>query len=221
MWRTRGPVRDIVARLASFDIAIFVSPTAAARAMAHIGSGDVLPRGLLLAAVGPGTARELRRHTAAPVLVPARRFDSEGLLELPELAAVAGRRVVIFRGEGGRELLGEELSARGARVEYAECYRRRPSDADVTPLIAAWSRGQLDALVVTSSEGLGILYEKVGEAGRGYLRESPVFVPHPSIARAGRELGLGRIIEAASGDEAMLGALCRYFAAADSRGDVQ
>jgi uroporphyrinogen-III synthase len=53
-------------------------------------------------------------------------FDSESVLALPafQAPAVAGRRVLILRGDGGRDLLGDTLRARGAEVEYLTCYHR-------------------------------------------------------------------------------------------------
>ena len=68
-------------------------------------------------------------------------MDSEGLLALPELANVAGNRIVIFRGAGGRELLHSMLAARGARVEQIECYRRARPVTDAAGLIEAWRDG--------------------------------------------------------------------------------
>jgi len=124
------------------------------------------PAGLRVATVGRGSERELQRHGFAAVIAPTERFDSEGLLDLPELRQVEGKRVVIFRGESGRELLGETLTARGAMIEYAECYRRGRPTADSAPLLALCARHELDAFTVTSSEGLGNLHAMLGEAGR-------------------------------------------------------
>ena len=88
------------------------------------------PRRLQVATVGGASVRALERFGITGVVAPQGRYDSESLLDLPALAAVNGRRVVIFRGEGGRELLGETLRARGAVVEYAECYRRVRPELD-------------------------------------------------------------------------------------------
>src|SRR5438874_1776354 len=76
------------------------------------------------------------------------------LLERTEMQHVAGKRVLIVRGEGGRELLGESLAARGALVEYAQCYRRVRPAIDAAPLLAAWRRGELDAVTVLSAQAL-------------------------------------------------------------------
>src|SRR3989338_8880463 len=99
-----------------FDLAIFISPNAVQYGMAAIRAAGELPQNLKIATVGQGSAKALRELGIANVIAPAERFDSEGLLALPELQDVAGWRVLIFRGDGGRELLGDTLKARGAAV---------------------------------------------------------------------------------------------------------
>src|SRR2546423_7762698 len=112
-------------RLAKFDLVIFVSPSAVRVAL------NAMPPwrpGARAAAIGSGTRRELERAGISPVIAPSAGADSEALLAAPELRGLGGKRVLIVRGEDGRALLGESLAARGAVVEYAECYRRtRPS----------------------------------------------------------------------------------------------
>ena len=108
-------------RLEGFDIAIFISPTAVAKANDAVRARRDWPARLRYAAVGTGTAVALRRIGVADVIAPRGRGDSEALAALPDLAEVTGRRIVIFRGQGGREALREALVARGAQVEYAEC----------------------------------------------------------------------------------------------------
>lgn len=194
-----------------FDLAIFISPNAVLRAMNQIVARRSWPPGLRAAAVGKGSARELKRFGITDVIAPARAFDSEGLLALPELQQVSGRRVVIFRGDGGRELLGDTLVARGADVEYVECYRRARPRADAAPLLRAWARNEVDAVTLTSSEGLRNLFEMVGRLGQSWLRRTPLLAPHPRIAAAARELGCGNVMETAPGDEGLMNALSQLF----------
>ena len=205
-------LNDLIDRLDEFDLAVFISPNAAAKAFALIRERRPFPPGLSVAAVGPGTARELARLGVAGAVAPSGHGDSESLLGLPQLAQPQGRRVVIFRGDGGRELLAEELTARGALVEYATCYRRARPGLDPAPLLAAWAGARLAAFTVTSSEGLRNLCEMVGPAGRTLLARTPVFVTHPRIGETARKLGLLTVfVTEAPGDEGLVTALVHHF----------
>lgn len=205
------PFNAVVDRLHEFDLAVFISPNAVNRALDLIAARRTLPAALRIAAIGRATVNALGRRGITGVLAPAHGFDSEALLALPALGDVAGKRVVIFRGEGGRELLGDTLIARGARVEYAECYRRGAPQLGAAPLMNAWSNNELHAIVVTSSEGLNNLFQMIGKAGQARLAVTPVFAPHPRIAQTARLLGLSRVVTTAAGDEGLLAGLCEYF----------
>lgn len=207
----RRALHALIDRLEQFHYAIFISPTAVNRALNLIRARRPLPAGMSIAAVGKGSARELQRCGVAGVLVPQGRFDSEGLLALDAFADVRGKSVVIFRGEGGRELLGETLAARGANVEYAECYRRVRPNGDSQPLLKAWGRGEIHAIMATSGEALRNLFEMVGTLGRHWLRKTPLFVPHQRIAALAHELGIAHVVVSEPGDEAMVGAMIRFF----------
>jgi uroporphyrinogen-III synthase len=206
------PLIAIADRLDQFEWAIFVSPNAVNKALSLITARRTLPPRLAFAAVGRGSARELKNFGIVDAIAPA-RFDSEALLEMPQFEHIAGKRVVIFRGVGGRELLGDALAARGAIVEYAECYRRVRPQADPAPLLQAWARAELHAITATSSEGLHNLCAMVGASGRPWLKKTPVFVPHPRIAATARELDLGIVVETAQGDDGLVQGLQRWFAA--------
>ena len=212
-----APVADlrhfyaVADRLQQFDLAIFISPTAVKKALGLL-EGRPWPEGLRVAAVGAGSQRELEGRGFCQVIAPQREADSEALLALPELADVAGRNIVVFRGEGGRELLGDTLSARGARIEYAECYRRiRPAVSADKP---GWADSPLDAVTVSSSEGLANLDAMLRAWRREWLRESPLFVPHSRIGAEAARLGAREAIVSGSGDAETARALIAYFRAA-------
>jgi len=210
------PILGLIDRLDEFDLAIFISPSAVHKALNLVRSrrgGKRWPPRLRAAAVGRGSRRELERQGFEDVVAPSAHADSEALLALPELTEVAGRRIVIFRGDGGRELLGDTLAARGAMVEYAECYRRTRPRADSAPLLSAWARGGVDAVTVSSSEGLANLFEMLGKLGQQWLRTTPVFVPHARVAAAAERLGIGSAIVAGAGDSEVVEALVVYFGA--------
>jgi uroporphyrinogen-III synthase len=200
------PLRNLVARLHEFDLAIFISPNAVRYGMEAIRAAGELPSELKIATVGQGSAKALRNLDVQEVIAPQERFDSEALLALPALQNVTGHRVVIFRGNGGRELLGDTLKARGATVEYAECYQRTKPQQDAATLLAA----DPHAITVTSSEALAYLWDMFDEVGRARLVVVPLFVPHTRIADAAQRLGWRKVITTAKGDDGLLSSLVAW-----------
>jgi len=205
-----GPARARLGRLESFDWAIFISANAAERGLALLGRS--WPGKVRAAAVGAGTRRLLLEHGVPDVIAPKGRADSEALLAMPEFDTVRGQRVAIIRGEGGREILRDELQARGASVEYVECYRRVLPQADPGPLLSQWVRGEVHAVTVNSAEALSNLLAVVGEAGASRVRSAPLFVPHPRVGDEAQRQGIARVVVAGPGDSEMLQALVAYFA---------
>jgi uroporphyrinogen-III synthase len=205
------PLLDVIARLDEYRLAVFISPNAVLRTMNQVAARRAWPVQLRVAAVGKGSVKELRRFGISGIIAPDRMYDSEHLLEMPELQELPGQRVVIFRGDGGRELLGDTLRARGAQVDTVECYRRAQPRVDAAPLLKAWARNEVHAVTVTSSEGLRNLFEMVGKLGQSWLRRTPVFVPHPRIAAAARELGCATVVDSEPGDEGLVDALRQHF----------
>lgn len=202
---------ELIADLQEFDLAIFVSPTAVRRALALVRARREWPSGLRAAAVGDGTRAELQRHGIEGAIIPRAGADSEALLELPQLAAMSGKRVAIFRGEGGRALLADTLRARGARVQLAECYRRAPPKTDFRPLASAWERNEVHAVTSFSSAGLRYLLEALGESAAHRLRATPLFAAHERIGEQARRLGIRPVLVAGPGDAQMLARLVAYF----------
>jgi uroporphyrinogen-III synthase len=195
-----------------YRVAIFISPNAVDYCLPALLKRGPWPAGLVPAAVGQGTVKTLATYGIVGCVAPTERFDSETLLALPALAAdqVAGQGVVIFRGDGGRELLADTLRERGATVDCVTCYQRSGPADGVAPLMAAWRAGRLDALTVSSSEGLRYLIDLLDVEGLSFLKETPVFVPHARIAENARALGLQKIILTEAADAGILGGLRAY-----------
>lgn len=203
------PLEALIDRLESFDLAIFISLNAVEWAMRAIDRRGALPDALKLAVIGPTTARALEQHGRSADLMPEPPYNSESLLALPEMRAIAGKRVVIFRGEGGREHLANTLRERGATVEYAEAYRRVRPRHDPAPLLRAWRDGAIQVVTATSNEALLNLVEMVGEEGRRYLLETPLVVVSERNAALARELGFtfDPMVAQEAGDAAMAAAI--------------
>ncbi|MGB4063844.1 MAG: uroporphyrinogen-III synthase [Azonexus sp.] len=206
------PLADAAARLGDYALAVFISPNAADHALPVLLAQRAWPESLIPAAVGQGTVKVLAERGIPGCIAPTERFDSEALLELPELAAerVSGKRVAIFRGDGGRELLADTLRERGATVDCVTCYRRSGPSCGVEPLMAAWRAGSLDALTVSSSEGLRYLVDLLDPEGRAFLQKTPLFVPHARIAENARALGLSNILLTDAADAGILAGLVAY-----------
>lgn len=206
------PLAEAAAQLADYALAVFISPNAVDYAVPVLLAHGPWPAGLIPAAVGQGTVKALAAHGINGCVAPSERFDSEALLALPELAAarVRGKRIAIFRGDGGRELLAETLGARGAHVDCITCYRRAGPSHGLEPLLTAWRDGRLDALAVSSSEGLRYLVDLLDAEGRAWLAATPIFVPHARIAESARALGLPHVVQTAAADTGILAGLCAY-----------
>jgi uroporphyrinogen-III synthase len=117
---------------------------------------------------------------------------------------------VIFRGEGGREFLGNSLRTRGGVVDHVPCYRRVAPESGADGLIEAMRARRADALTLTSGEGLDNLMTALGDEGRAELLKLPVFATHPRIVERAREQGLSAI-ETAGGDAGLLAGLLEWF----------
>jgi len=207
-----GTVSGIIGRLEEFHLAIFVSPTAASRGCGMVSATRTWPANLRVAAVGEGTARALHERGFRDVISPSGEADSEAMAGLPELQGLGGRSVVIFRGQGGREWLRSELERRGARVEYAECYRRARPDAHAGALLARWQTGGVDAVSIASSEGLANFFAMLGPTGGRYIRATPMFVPHTRIELAARKLDVREVVVTGGGDDRTVAEMAAFFA---------
>jgi uroporphyrinogen-III synthase len=115
-----APLEAVARRLAEFELAFFVSPNAVNFALDVMLPVAPWPAELRVATVGKGSEAALAARGFTRVIAPQSGFDSESVLALPafQAPALTGRRVLILRGDGGRDLLGDTLSARGAIVEY-------------------------------------------------------------------------------------------------------
>lgn len=207
-----APLAAALAELDDYALAVFISPNAVAHSVPAILARGPWPAGLRAVAVGGGTVAALASLGVTSTLAPTTRFDSEALLELPEMQAdaVAGKRVAIFRGNGGRELLADTLRARGARVDCITCYHRSVPAGGSAPLKDLWDSGCFDAITLSSSEGLRNLYELLDAEDRQRLAETLLFVPHQRIAEAAHALGLTQTILTAPADAGIIAGLCAY-----------
>ncbi len=201
--------------LADYAMVAFVSPNAVDAAFTCLSHW---PQGVVAAVVGEGSRLALAKHgvtnETATVLSPvdAQRTDSETLLEVVDLPALAGKKVLIVRAETGRELLADRLREAGISVDQVAAYSRS------APLLGVQRRQELSQLldarcdwIITSSEALRYLKEDVqqaaGTSGWERIKQATLIVPHIRIAETAKNIGFEQVILTASGDEALMAAI--------------
>ena len=118
-----------------------------------------------------------------------------------------GKKVMIVRGVGGREVLADTLKARGASVTFAECYQRINPQTNCDVLQQAWQNQQLHAIVVTSTEAMRHLLDLAGNSA--WLKKVTICVNHARIAETALQAGLKVCVTESVGDEQMLACLCQ------------
>jgi len=198
----------VISNIDQYDWAIFISSNAVQNAMPRLIEQGI-PKNLKFAAIGPVTAKELASFGITSALTPKDKFDSEALLALPDMLDVAGKKIIIFRGVGGREVLAETLKSRGALVTFAECYQRSNPQTDCKLLERLWNEKKLHGIVITSSEAMRHLLDLTGSSE--WLRNVTLFVNHARIAELPLQMNLNVQVAKALGDEAMLGKLLKHL----------
>jgi uroporphyrinogen-III synthase len=206
-------LRRLLLDLDQYQLLIFISSNAV-----HHGCDLIeqywpqFPVGVELFAVGPSTASVLQQRLGLNVQHSPTGMDSEALLDLPRLTAVAGQKIAVFRGEGGRELLASTLRQRGARVDYLEVYRRRSLSYPAQTLADTFGPTGVNVLTVTSGQSLTQLHE-LTTAHRQRLSLLPLLVPSPRLAEQARQLGFQNTQNAGGADTASMIATLQEIAA--------
>jgi uroporphyrinogen-III synthase len=217
-------VKTKIMGLDQYDVALFISTNAASLGMEWISQyWPQLPVGLEAYAVGPSTG-ELLQQLPWQVHYSSTGITSEHLLELPGLQDIAGKRVALFRGQGGRELLAQTLRERGARVDYIELYQRRVPIYDRAETLAQMRSNRINIAVLTSMQilesflhllgprvvSLGLAQEMQDKADAALLSSLCIVVPSRRLKDVAIAAGFSRVIEASGADdESILDSLTR------------
>ena len=189
--------RSLILDLDQYAFVICVSPNAARLGLEALA--DYWPQWPVQQhwlAVGPATG-EAMADWGLNLKVAQQGATSETLLDWPELQDLTDKRVLILRGEGGRETLADTLRQRGARVDYLELYRRSVPTEDPTALLQALQHQPSVILTVTSGDGLRNLMTMVGDA-LPRLQSCPLVVVSGRLAEFAREQGFLDVWQAQS-----------------------
>ncbi|QLG89232.1 uroporphyrinogen-III synthase [Chitinibacter bivalviorum] len=202
------PLQQALARLSDYDLAIFISPSAIEAVFAVMT--EPWPNSLAAAVIGPGSAKRAAELGIQQLIYPASQFDSEGLLAMPQMQQLAGQRVVIFRGQGGRELLPHALTAAGAQVQLISAYQRLAPSWNASELLTQLAHG-CDGLIVSSSEAAQHLFHLGGEQAQLKLQSVQYFAPHPRIISALQAKGALHTVLTDAGDLGITRSICQHF----------
>lgn len=161
-----NPIQQQLAALSHYDWVIFVSYHAVMLSLAYLPD-KIQPA--KVAAIGASTADALQQAGIAVSIFPENDWTSEGLLALPAFQQVEGQKIAIIKGEGGRELLAQTLTKRGASVTNLCVYQRQVPSSMQIPY------KNLDVLVVGSAEGL-----------KNLSKDNPSILPIPVVVPSER-----------------------------------
>jgi uroporphyrinogen-III synthase len=179
------------------DVIIFVSINAVRHGLSQVRSA-IKPKSVVIG-VGKATISALKSAGLSPIELNAEASGSEALLGLAVLSAeaVRGQRVVIVRGQGGRELLGETLQQRGATVTYIEVYQRMRAEDAIQARLDAAGVSRPDVIVLTSNEAANQLLYLLQDQQVTHLRHCSIAVMSARIANHVRGLGFDGRVEVA------------------------
>ncbi|GAB2928588.1 uroporphyrinogen-III synthase [Rheinheimera gaetbuli] len=195
-----------IQQLQQADAVIFVSVSAV------ISLQNQLEAALLQAplfAVGQTTAMALQRWLGREVSVPDDQ-RSEGLLLLPQLQQLAGKNIVVVRGNAGRELIKQGLVARGAAVRYVQSYKRVALPLDGELLCQQWQLAGIRCIVATSNEILQQLFTLVPKEHHHWLTQRDFILVSPRMRDSALALGIAEqhiILADNANDWALLSAI--------------
>ena len=212
-----APLMMAWAELAGRALVMFVSANAVAHFFAHRPAGTGWPAGVLAGSTGPGTSAALQGAGVANALIAepaadAAAFDSEALWAQLAGCDWAGRRVLVVRGEDGRDWLADTLRQRGAMVDFVTAYRRSAPTLDgpgQALLAAALDQPAAHVWHFSSSEAVAHLRTLAAAAD---WRGSRALASHPRIAEAALALGFGRVDVVAPRPEAVAMAVANSVA---------
>lgn len=211
----RSTLDAVLQDLRRYAMVAFVSPNAIDAVFDTLKDW---PPQVKIAVVGEGSKAALAAHGVtdanASIVSPADSFrtDSQTLLQSLDFDALHGKRVLIVRGESGRELLTDALRANGVQVEQVAAYRRTAPRLDQAGHARLLALLDVDAdWIITSSEALRVLLNLVqdiaGPSAVVKMQQKNLVVPHVRIAETAESIGFVHVALTGSGDERLLAAL--------------
>ncbi|MFT7556019.1 MAG: uroporphyrinogen-III synthase [Planctomycetota bacterium] len=205
--------RNLSTSIAGFDIALFISRNAVDGAFRYFDA-DAIPGTLQLGVIGQGTGQRLieKIKGRSLKLISAEPYNSEGLLAALQGQSLQGKRIIIFRGQPGRNLLGDELSAAGAKLHYCEVYRRVVPAGLESNYLGQVSRHPPNLILFTSNEGMQYLVSSLAGEQRNLIKRIPWLLISDRMRESALKLGHNAeiLIAKSPGDSGIQQSICDW-----------
>lgn len=203
-------LRTLADAIKDYDIALFVSQNAVVHAFEQLNAQH-WPSTMQYGVVGKGSLTCLAQYGIIPSAIPKQAYNSEGLLNSSLLAQVSGKKIIIFRGQEGRNLLGDVLQERGAQVDYCEVYKRVMASIDEEQYKAVFKQ-PIHLAIFTSSEGLMHAFNMLKPKQAEQLRHIPWLLISERMKETAYNLGFQNdiIVADQASDEGILSALLAW-----------
>ncbi|MEK7990135.1 MAG: uroporphyrinogen-III synthase [Thiotrichaceae bacterium] len=183
----------------NIDKAIFISANAVNYGLQYLSATKQL------VAIGKKTAQTLQQQTQQAILIAPEPYNSEALLQQAEFQNLSGQQIVIFRGQGGRDLLAKTLCQRGANVCYLDVYQRQKPAIDTTWL----EQEKIDVVIVSSGDSLQNLFSMLKE--QQWLKTTPLVTMSQRVTNLARQYTQAAIYTASvASDEGLIAALLQW-----------
>ena len=215
-----GLAVQVANALQDVDLAIFVSPNAIECTMRLLMQDwqACSPHPIPIGVMGGSSRATLQtlgigaEEAPTPIYIPLEnhRWDSEGLWEVLNTLGWdwSQKKVVVFKGEGGRDWLAQTLKDAGAKVELISVYERIPLGTDSPEWESIFQMDFAQSLwLLTSSEAVrylgGVIQGPFNQAKKTLLYASAI-CPHQNIGEAAKAIGFGKVFICEPGDEALV-----------------
>jgi len=196
--------------LENADLLIFISANAVAFYFKHFFKGesivnDSLFKKIPVAVIGKSTAEVFAQYAGRKAdIIPQSGSDSESLLAHPYLTQLVSqqgdkKKILIVRGQGGREFLAKQLRLKNAMVDYLEVYRRVCPTYNEIYLNDLWrnlwNKKAIGFMIITSGESLDNLMQLSKKLELSLVLKTNLIVIHKKIQDKAIQYGFsGRIL---------------------------
>lgn len=183
------------APLNTAHFAIFISANAVHCCFSVLEKQQIAwPANICVIAIGQGTAKALEKWGIPVDLIPS-KADSEHLLSLKELQTIHEKSIILFKGEEGRTLIADTLTARGAKLVIFETYKREKPYFNPQELAKLWRNDLVDIILFTSQQSMQNIFSLfVGDEAQTWLCTKPWLVLSRRLEKAAVLLGIKNVL---------------------------